>query len=121
MINKAVSLGFHSRSLIYDSFQKFQPIQGHRELSPKRDKSKTFGKKIVIDDTNVLESNLPGGTCTWTWGAGYYGQLGRKGRYYEKCSSIPKRVEFEFPIVQVNAFFSQKNTTKSKLINFQLT
>eukprot|EP01084_Bolivina_argentea_P081629 147796_1 len=110
----AVSLDFHGRKLIYDSLQKFCPIAGHKLLSPTKDKRSSVRKSsrsfTFPDEQTDIKSEkdandlYPGGATVYTFGAGYHGQLGRKGKkvLQEKLSKIPKRIDFPFPVVQIS-------------------
>lgn len=40
---------------------------------------------------------LTAGTQVFTWGVGYSGQLGRCGRFHEKCASVPTLVPDALP------------------------
>eukprot|EP01083_Nonionella_stella_P113050 333119_1 len=75
------ALSFSRRRLIYDSMVN--------------SRSSTRG-----DHTN--DEGLGHGTQIYTWGVGYYGQLGRKGRFHEKCAKVPTVVEFPHHVLQVS-------------------
>ena len=127
---------FQNRKLVYDSLRKLKPRVGYQPLSPtNKKKQRTTSSKSkqksqattapeppVFDPQALFIPNdvLAGGTCVYTWGAGYYGQLASKGRYFEKCSKTPKKVDFAMPVVQVQSggFFNAVVTAEGDLLTW---
>ena len=104
--SKAVALDFKRRQLVFDSFVKLRNL---RQYKRKR------GWSIIVDNVaiNIIISlsyymsvaavsfKGPSGTLVYTWGAGFYGQLGRVGRGTDRCAKVATIVEIDVPVVQV--------------------
>ncbi|CEO98822.1 hypothetical protein PBRA_006936, partial [Plasmodiophora brassicae] len=82
--SRGVALDFKRRELIFDSFENLKDL---RQFKRKR--------------ATGAAPKGPTGTLVYTFGAGFYGQLGRVGRGTDRCAKVPTPVEFDQAIMQV--------------------